>query len=835
MRRVQVYDGACKEHESKILKTHHIIQKASNGRNIGCIACMPQSTMRRGHKKVTECSFSFDHASKMKFAARIISFVCFSWVLLYVLFGGTAGGKTFFKSVAHSFFSDDGGVAIITLAIPILLSGSVCSLLLLRQPESPVSRRTVALPYQLPSFINRWLDRFHNSVRGDEALDGTAFLLIGLPCLIYTVSSIHRHLYKQNKSLDDQIMDVGNVFAMVAEITLAIFLIPVARHSSILHLVGWSPASAVRLHIWSGRIVVIGVLIHGAAHMIRWKALAGERLVSMLVPPAGCWTMANDSTYEPICVDKDTDCSCYHHFRNLTGFIAALGLILIGGTSLHSVRRRSYALFYNVHVIAGPMVLLLTILHWNKSILYMAPSIIYYIASSFPVMMEGRSTCRRQEGVKIAAVEQVLESETTDTMGNNSASRTCISLTMYASDAAMQRYRSMSYIKLLVPEVSAVSHPFSVNTVPGQSNLIRIVFRVTGPFTRQLANRLLSGNSPSPTSKMPILYADGYYGSPDRVSQVLSHDVVVIVAGGIGITPYLSLLHTVYSKLSHQSHLYPTRAVHLHWICRDESLIDYMTREYFDPLLQKPNDAGFQIRIILHRTAVVASETKRVYPPLGDMESQFTSDDRQLATESVHSLGSGGVPFTPSRFAPGSKKSYIGNLPSFLSFSTIAWIGLVVVWYFYTNVQSTKEVFSRVWSPIFIIVLGGLVAVAVNISSRYGWDDSDAPLRAEWSAVELKDLRSLPDDTAEENDGLGLDSGDGVIRTVTIEEKEGRPTVHHLMNSLNEAKQPGLFACGPALLMQKLRATTKERCLVRCRQCLPGDSQIALYEEAFEI
>jgi predicted ferric reductase len=802
---------------------------------------------RRGHKnkKVTECSFPPDHASKMKFAARFISFLCFSWVLFYVLYGGTAGGKSFFRSVAHIFFDEDhGSVAIITLAIPILLSGSVCSLLFLREPESPVSRRTVALPYELPNFLHRWLDRFHRSVRGDKALDGTAFLLIGLPCLVYSISSIHRHLYNQNKSLDDQIMDVGNVFAMVAEITLAIFLIPVARHSSILHLVGWSPASAVRLHIWSGRIVVAGVLIHGAAHMFRWKALAAESLVSMLVPPAGCWTMANDSTYEPICVDKDTECSCYDHFRNLTGFIAALGLILIGGTSLHSVRRRSYALFYNVHVIAGPMVLLLTILHWNGSMLYMAPSILYYVASSFPVMMESRSACRRQEGVKIAAVEQIMESESADTMGNNSAaSRTCMSLTMYASDAAMQQYRSMSYIKLLVPELSAVSHPFSVNTVPGQSNRIIIVFRITGPFTRQLANQLLNGSSPSSGIKMPILHADGYYGSPSRVSQVLSHDVVAIVAGGIGITPYLSLLNTVYSKLSHQSHLYQTRAVYLHWICRDESLIDYITREYFDPLLQKTNDAaGFQIRIIIHRTAMVASETKRVYPPLADMESQNPSGDRQLVSESIqeNSLGSGGVPFTPSRFAPGSKKSYIGNLPSFLSFSAIAWIGLVVVWYFYINVQSKKEVFSRVWSPIFIVVLGVLVAVAVNVSSRYGWDGSDAPMRKEWSAVELRDLSNRGDDMAEDIDGLGLDRGNGStevsgIRTVTIEEKEGRPTVHELLNSLDEAKQPGLFACGPALLMQKLRATTKERCLVRCRQCSSGDSQISLYEEAFEI
>jgi hypothetical protein len=123
-------------------------------------------------------------------------------------------------------------------------------------------------------------------------------------------------------------------------------------------------------------------------------------------------------------------------------------------------------------------------------------------------------------------------------------------------------------------------------------------------------------------------------------------------------------------------------------------------------------------------------------------------------------------------------------------------------------------------------------------------------MSAEWSAVkgyaedgeeslELRDLGSLTDDGVEKVDGLGLGSGNGLtegrVRTVTIEEKEGRPSVHQLLISLYDAKQPGLFACGPALLMEKLRATTKERCLARCRQCLPEASQISLYEEAFEM
>jgi NAD(P)H-flavin reductase len=663
-------------------------------------------------------------------------------------------------------------------------------------------------------------------------LDGTAVAVIAVPCFVYVVTSIHRHLSGEKQSLDDKIMDVGNVFGFVALIAMSVFLIPVARHSSIVHSMGWSPASAVRLHIWLGRIVVAGVLLHGGMHIYRWMGIAGESLMPLLIPPAGCWTMYVNNAFAPVCKNSETDCSCYHHFRNLVGILAAVGMLLIGITSLDSVRRRCYSLFYKVHVIAGPLVLFFTIVHWNRSMLYLASSILYYVATSFPVLIESQSRRHRDGGVKIVSVEQILE----PAFGNSL--KTCISLTVHASDVAMRRYRCGLYVKLSAPLISQVSHPFTISTVPGQNNQLRLIFRATGNFTGQLAKGLFH-----PLHETPNIYLDGYLGSPDRVAQVLSHDAVALVAGGIGITPYLSLLHNIHSELSKRGHGFPINKLTLHWICRDASLIEYVTSEYFEPLLRMPNEAGL-IRIVIHWTGVATNESHRVYPIVRDTENPQTCELISRVSEDT----SGGTPFTPSRFSPGSKAYYIGNLPTFLSFVTVTWIGLVAVWHFYSNVQDKTEVLSRIWSPIFVIVLAVSVAVAVNLSFRFVFEDNDALMGADWTPVkqesdecieslELHNLSHAEVGGDKDTNGLRLDdtiaTKKGKLRTVVLEKKEGRPTMHHLLNSLDEAAQPGLFACGPASLMQELRTKTKDRGSIECRRFATRESRIAFYEETF--
>ena len=244
---------------------------------------------------------------------------------------------------------------------------------------------------------------------GDVNFNRTSFWFVLLPLVVYLVCNIHRHLYGHELSRDAKLSEISNAFAFVALIAMSYFFIPVARTSPLLNLLNWDPASAVRLHIWSGRIIIIGVLVHGSMHMYRWATISGESIVGLLVPPAPCWTLqeSSDKNAPPTCNDPDTECSCYFHFRNLTGFVALVGLLVIGVTTFDYIRRRYYKVFYMTHVLAAPTVLLMVILHWRRSILYIAPSLLYYAATSIPILTERVIKSRNHVGVKIVSVKYI--------------------------------------------------------------------------------------------------------------------------------------------------------------------------------------------------------------------------------------------------------------------------------------------------------------------------------------------------------------------------------------------------------------------------------------------
>jgi len=839
--------------------------------------------------------------------AKAVTVACFAWFLTWVLVGSTPRGKDWYGQLASAFFAGDdkGGTPVVAVAFPILISSTVIALVAVRRPEASPSSRTqrynVCVPPQLPLFLHRGMRFLYGygnaSFRSDY--DVTAFVFIFVPVLAYTLATIYRHLYGQQLSRDDRLMETGNAFGFAALISMGIALLPVARHGAFLKLFGWNPAAAIRLHVWSGRIVVFGTFIHGSFHLYRFKVVAGYGLLqSLSPPPSSCWNSNSDLIND--CNEEVSDCSCYHRSRNLTGILASLGLLIILISSLGFVRRGMYAVFYKIHIVAGPFVLLMTIIHWNRSILYLAGGFLYYLASSIPVLIEQRhsycsSTNSRQRptqqqqgtnfdtnrGVQILSICRIPTVDATSSAGEGAAlrqnERPCISITFAASDAAVSRFRPGQYVKLKLPELSrVVAHPFTVNLVPGASNQIRIIFRSSGPFTKRLANRLLTSASPD---RLPSLYLDGYDGPSNRIKQAITHDVVIMVAGGIGITPYLSMLHRLYQHTKGNRRNNTTQKILLHWICRDASLIDYVKTEYFEPLLQQQHSSGCEVRIVIHNTSSsgksdlgdgvrrVASYSDLHNPQDDDVEIIGRRDSGDI--ESDADTLQVGIPFSPSRFSPVSKASVASNMIFFGPFALTVWPSLTVIWYLYSHVQDAHGVLSRIWAPIAVVLLALAVGIGVNLfpfSETDSAEESDSP--EQWTpvlqnkpsdednALEMSEQagpsssHSVPDATArvvvENLERTEFESGDETTAISLEELSKGRPSMHQLVSDLDKADRPALFVCGPASLMEDLRETVDARCSLRqlrnqCCRCSGGCcsscfcSRVAFYEESFEI
>lgn len=440
----------------------------------------------------------------------------------------------------------------------------------------------------------------------------------------------------------------------------------------------------------------------------------------------------------------------------------------------------------------------------------MAPSLLYYAASSAPVIVEQATSSR----IKVHSITRIQSTST---------ARACIALTIDATERAVHKYAPGQYVKLSVPEISRIGHPFTINKVPGQPTQLRIICRVTGDFTRALANH-----------RQPQPIIDGYHGTQLRMLQVLQHDVVVMVAAGIGITPYLSILGDLRHDLV-------TKEVVLHWICRETELVEYIRREYFDPLLASQQENGIKLRLIVHKTGTTSTTATSTWSDYElrtpqDLEEGFADE----GMDEVIGATTAGVAFEPSKFSTGQYSSFLVNLPIFFTFGSISWVGLYGIMVLYDTNNAEEVILYRGWAAVFTVSLSMVAAVLGNCLVRSinldVLDSARVHLGTVWSRVNGNEaaLHSLELSEPHRHESSSSAGANDSTSLATYEERDGRPTMHELLRAFDEARCPGLFSCGPSGFMTDLRDAAEEKCMMRIRQCL-GGPEIAMYGEKFEL
>ncbi|KAK9721390.1 hypothetical protein K7432_003421 [Basidiobolus ranarum] len=159
------------------------------------------------------------------------------------------------------------------------------------------------------------------------------------------------------------------------------------------------------------------------------------------------------------------------------------------------------------------------------------------------------------------------------------------------------------YIFLCCPEVSLHQwHPFTLTSAP-EEDYLSVHIRVVGNFTKELAKRLgcnvdskepNSINSKAPVNKiLPKVMIDGPFGSASE--DVFNYEVAVLVGAGIGVTPFASILKSIWYRVNYPMKSTRLRKVYFFWICRDKEAF-----VWFQDLLKAIEEEDIEQFIEIH-------------------------------------------------------------------------------------------------------------------------------------------------------------------------------------------------------------------------------------------
>jgi len=246
---------------------------------------------------------------------------------------------------------------------------------------------------------------------------------------------------------------------------------------------------------------------------------------------------------------------------NLHGGIAWVLAATIVLISINPVRRRLFDFFYRFHVLLGFAFFFFALIHYEGGQL-IGFTIVPILLWVFDLYLRGRelygSNSHYTNNELVSAV--VLPPPMT---GNNSdVSNSVIELQFKKGGDRSLRYEPGQFAFLCVPQVSLFeAHPFSISSAPGDA-VTTFHIKVDGDWTKKLRNWIAS-NSGLPTIRM-----EGPYG---RLSVPLleskMYQNIILVSGGIGITPMISLLSHI--KNQYQSSYLPSiSSIKFIWILR---------------------------------------------------------------------------------------------------------------------------------------------------------------------------------------------------------------------------------------------------------------------------
>ncbi|XP_030450273.1 ferric reduction oxidase 7, chloroplastic-like [Syzygium oleosum] len=296
----------------------------------------------------------------------------------------------------------------------------------------------------------------------------------------------------------------GLRFGSIGLYCLAFLFLPITRGSVLLSIIDIPFEQATRYHVWLGHLTMFVFTLHGLFYLIAW-GLQGRLLHEILE-----W--------------RD------YGVANLPGVISLSAGLLMWVTSLSPVRKKQFELFFYTHQLYIVFVIFMA-LHVGDFIFSIAAGGIFlFVIDRFLRFCQSRRT-----------VDVI--------------STTCLpcgTVELVFSKPANLRYNALSFVFLQIRELSWLQwHPFSVSSSPlAGKNHVSVLIKVLGEWTAKLKSNVLDISSAEGEKELPnqscskiTASVEGPYGH--ELPYHLTYENLILVAGGIGISPFLAILSDI--------------------------------------------------------------------------------------------------------------------------------------------------------------------------------------------------------------------------------------------------------------------------------------------------
>ncbi|TMW62821.1 hypothetical protein Poli38472_005439 [Pythium oligandrum] len=213
----------------------------------------------------------------------------------------------------------------------------------------------------------------------------------------------------------------------------------------------------------------------------------------------------------------------YNEVVPLWGLLAFITFVAIGLTANEFMRRMFFDVFYLSHRVLSIMGFVFTILHAPKEIgVALVVPLVFYALGLLSQWFKSYSTTYQ-------ATVSVHEPTKTTTLELDSTDKT---------KRIAQTMNLCSYFWVRVPTVSGLEwHPFSAIVTPHRDS-IAFCMRAMGPNTKSFTAKMLE------QSKSTYALSVNLCGPFGKISlDVDAYDVIVLIGGGVGVTPLLSAIN----------------------------------------------------------------------------------------------------------------------------------------------------------------------------------------------------------------------------------------------------------------------------------------------------